>query len=223
MRLQLTVFWKAAATVIALLPHHARAADTPRTLLENLTHLRPEGPREWEEFPEQPQAHQLELTFTGVPNEREQTLRLRQQDVKETWRIELNGKHLGDLNRDENDMVVYFAIPPGTLAESNTLTIEQQISRRAVPDDIRVVELVLDPRSLSEALADATIEVTVFDADNGRPTPARITIQNEQGALQTVQAEDTPTLAIRPGTVYTADGRARFTLPAGTYTNFNLK
>src|SRR5690606_35064229 len=120
---QCTALWTTAALIIALIPHRAAAADAPRTLLESLTHLRPEGPREWEEFPEQPQAHQLELTFTAAPNEREQTLRLRQQDVKQTWQIELNGKELGHLHRDENDMVVYFAVPPGTLAESNTLTI----------------------------------------------------------------------------------------------------
>lgn len=207
-----------AFLVIALLPHPAAAADTPRALLEGLTHLRPAGPREWEEFPQQPHAERLELPFEAAVNDAEQTLRLRQQDVKQTWRIELNGKHLGDLHRDENDMVVYYAIPPGTLAESSTLTIEQQISRQAIPDDIRVGEIILDPRPLQEALAGAFVEVTVTDADTDRPIPARITILNEKGALQMVQAEDSPTLAVRPGTVYTADGRARFSLPAGTYT-----
>src|SRR5690606_21993278 len=112
-----------ALLLVALLPHPAPAADDSRTLLEGLTHLRPEGPREWEEFPEQPDAQRLERTFDTVANDAEQTLRLRQQDVKQTWRIELNGKHLGDLHRDENDMVVYYVIPPGKLAESNTLTI----------------------------------------------------------------------------------------------------
>src|SRR5690606_14746663 len=69
-----------------------------------------------------------------------------------------------------------------------------------------------------QALTDAAIEFTVIDSGTGRTTPARITILNEQGALQTVQTEGSPTLAVRPGTVYTADGRARITLPAGTYT-----
>lgn len=209
---------QSAFLVLVLLPHPASAADGPRTLMESLTHLRPEGPREWDEFPEQPDAQQLEFTFDAASNDAEQTLRLRQQDVKQTWQIDLNGKNLDQLHRDETDMVVCFAIPPGTLTQTNTLTIQQQVGRQTVPDDIRVGEITLDPRPLSEALADATVEVTVTDGDTRRPTPARITIQNKQGALQTVQTEVTPTLAVRPGTVYTADGRARFTLPAGTYT-----
>jgi hypothetical protein len=218
MRYQSAPGWVVAAIVFVLLPHQTRAADAARTLLEDLAHLRPEGPREWEEFPEQPDAQRLELTFDAAASEREQTLRLRQQDVKQAWRIELNGKHLGDLHRDENDMVVYFVIPPGTLAESNTLTIEQQPGRRTVPDDIRVGEILLDPRPLSEAIAGSFVEVTVTDADTDRPTPARITILNDRGALQAVAAHNAKTTAVRPGTVYTANGKALLVLPAGTYT-----
>ena len=48
------------------------------------------------------------------------------QDVKQTWKVLLNGKDLARLRPDENDMVVYVSVPAGALhAGENRLVIEQ--------------------------------------------------------------------------------------------------
>ena len=187
-------------------------------LVERLHHLRIDGPREWSEFAETPSADHLEVKFEARPNESPQTLRIRQQDVKQTWRVLLNGKQLGRLRVDENDTVIYFAVPPATLVDGeNVLRIEQE-ARRQTPDDVRVGEIVLDSRTMNEVLAEATVEVEVRDAKTGQTIPSRLTVLNDDGALQTPAAESNDHLAVRPGIVYTSTGRAKFGLPAGDYT-----
>src|SRR5205085_547593 len=121
------------------------------------------------------------------------------------------------LQTDENDTVIYLPIPPGgLLAGENRLTIEQ-VGR--IADDIRVGEIKLDDRPLSRVLNEATVEVTVQDAERkDRPIPCRITVLNAQGALMTVGASSGGQLAVRPGVLYSGDGKARFGLPAGDYT-----
>ena len=57
----------------------------------------------------------------------------RQQDVKQTWRVWLNQKELGKLVLDENDTVVYFAVPPGGMSDGdNTLLIEAASQRPTI-------------------------------------------------------------------------------------------
>jgi hypothetical protein len=50
--------------------------------------------------------------------------------------------------------------------------------------------------------------------------PCRITVLNDQGALMTVGAAPVDRLAVRPGILYTRDGKARFGLPPGEYSLF---
>jgi hypothetical protein len=110
-------------------------AAEPLVLTGRLHHLRQEGPREWTQFPQQPEADHLELKFEAPKSAGEQTLVLRQQDVKQTWLVRLNGKEVARLPIDENDMRVYFAIPAGTIAEGqNVLRIEQAGGKKQ-PDD----------------------------------------------------------------------------------------
>ena len=91
-----------------------------------LKHLRVGTQREWANFPAQPDAESLVLKFDSHKNQTEHTLTLRQQDVKQTWRILLNGKELGRLHRNENDMRVNWPVPAGSLVDGeNTLTIQQ--------------------------------------------------------------------------------------------------
>ncbi len=184
-----------------------------------MRHLRIAGAREWSAFPERPDAARLEVRFDAPPNPGEQTLRLRQQDVKQTWTVTLNDRELGRLTGDENDMVVYFRVPAGTLrGADNLLEIEQDVSRQQTPDDIRVGEVALDPRPLVAVLGEARLEVRVEDDREGGGLPSRLTVVDRNGALQTVGAESNDRLAVRAGTVYTADGNAGFGLPAGEYT-----
>lgn len=50
------------------------------------------------------------------------------------------------------------------------------------------------------------------------PVPCRLTVLSARGALATTGATSTDRLAVRPGVIYTADGTAKFGLPAGEYT-----
>ncbi|MBI1353599.1 MAG: hypothetical protein GC160_04580 [Acidobacteria bacterium] len=196
----------------------ALAAPAAEIVLEpSLRHLRVDGPREWANFPQKPDAASLEISFDAAPNAGPATLRLRQQDVKQAWAVTLNGAELGRLDVDEADRVVYFDVPANTLrATGNTLQVQQLTARTLVPDDIRVGEIILDGRPRAAVLGEATVEVSV--TESGRPVPARITVTNSEGALQTVAADPSELLAVRPGVIYAGAGRARFRLPAGAYT-----
>ena len=208
-RLILCVY--AAATML-----NGTASADQTTISDRMHHLRAEGPREWSNFPEQPEAAELEILFGATANATPATLRLRQQDVKQQWEVVLNAKVLGRLHVDENDMIVYFDVPAGTLVDGeNTLVVRQ---RGKQVDDIRVGEVVLDDRP-PEAVRffDSQMRVTVVDQNSKRPTPSRITVLSASGALQSVVAH-AEHLAVRPGIIYTSTGEAYFGLESGKYT-----
>ncbi len=184
-----------------------------------LHHLRIEGPREWSEFPLTSEGPLLEKSFQATENASAYSLRVRQQDVKQRWDISLNGKQLGSLPVDENDMVVYFEIAAGTLVNGeNTLRIEQPQHAQPVVDDVRVGEISIDSRPRLSVLNAAIVKIQVVDEGNQEPMPARITIVDRSGALQTTGAASGKELAVRPGTVFTSTGIAEFGLPEGRYT-----
>ncbi|HKB04571.1 MAG TPA: CehA/McbA family metallohydrolase [Gemmataceae bacterium] len=197
--------------------HRSGAAET--VLDARLHHLRNGSEREWADFPEKPEAQALTVRFQAAANAGERALRLRQQDVKQTWRVLLNGKALGQLVTDENDTVIYLPVPVNRLADGeNVLRIE---AASKVADDVRVGEITLDDRPMAEVLNEATVEVTVLEhRPPAKPVavPCRITILNRDGALMAVGAKSDRRLAVRSGVIYTADGLARFGLPAGEYT-----
>ena len=200
-------------------PDACRAAEPFIFEATKLYHLRAAGPREWSEFPKVPESSSLELEFRATRNSSPWTLALRQQDVKQKWIVVLNEKQLGRLTIDENDMVVYFEIPDGTLTErKNTLRISQPSSPPSLVDDIRVGEVHIESRGMMEVLGEATVKIEVVDAETRALSPARITIVNSSGALQTTGARSSQHLAVRPGTIYTSTGAACFGLPAGQYT-----
>ena len=208
----------ASSVLLEILPPACSAAPdaAPQVLTEKLYHLRIAGPREWSDFPEQPEASHLELKFTAKKNGTEAALFLRQQDVKQGWRVLLNGEKVGGLVADENDMVVALPIPVGKMKDGdNVLHIEQE---GKLADDVRVGEIVLHPRPVKEVLAQAGVQVELRDADSGERLPGRLTIVTEAGALQTVGAASSKTTAVRPGVVYTSTGKAEFGLPPGKYT-----
>jgi len=195
------------------------AAAEPIAIQPRLVHLRNDPQREWSSFPEKPEAVFLEAKFAATANVGEFALRLRQHDVKQAWRVVLNGKPLGELVRDEADLVIYFPIKPESLVDGeNTLRIESPARGPQNADDIRVGEIRLEPRPLAEALSEATLEIEVIDEVAKTPIPARITIADANGSRQTTAAASSDWLAVRPGVVYTSDGHARFGVPAGKYT-----
>lgn len=192
----------------------ANAAE--RVLTPRLHHLRAAGTREWSDFPAQPEAPKLTFTFQSDANPREWSLRLRQQDVRQTWKVLLNGKELVRLPTDENDLVIYVPVPAKALAAGeNTLSVEQV---GVTADDVRVGEISLVDRPVKDTLSAATVEIKVIDADQKTPLPCRLTIVNKQGARVTVGAASQGQLAVRPGVIYTGNGQARFGLPPGEYT-----
>jgi hypothetical protein len=86
-----------------------------------------------------------------------------------------------------------------------------------------VVAAILAPAAVAgsaRALDEAHLYVAVRDADSQADLPCRITVVDERGALAEFSHSGTTDLrhAIRPGVVYTADGRARLGLRAGRYT-----
>jgi hypothetical protein len=202
---------------IALLICVPPLSGKERILDPTLHHLRFGNVREWSDFPEKAEGPSLTIRFQAEANATEWTLRLRQQDVKQTWKVLLNGTERGRLIPDENDQVIYFSLPPeAAIAGENTLKIEQV---GQTPDDIRVGEITLDDRPLSKVLSECTVEIGVADSDHkDHPLPCRLTILNAQGALMTVGAKSNDELSVRPGVIYTSKGRASFGLPAGKYT-----
>lgn len=197
-------------------------ADEPvaENLLEpRLIHLRSAAPREWSDFPEQPDAARIDIEFRSATNPVEWSLLLRQQDVKQAWRVSLNDKPLGELVRDENDTSIALAVPADALNEGiNRLQISARSNAADLSDDIRVGDIRLVPAPVREVLSPAVLDVDVRDSDTRQPTPCRITIVNADGALQVLGIASSDELAVRPGVVYTSRGRARIELPAGEYT-----
>ncbi len=200
----------------------ADEASPKRTIIEpKLLHLRSGVDREWSEFSETPHGQRLEVAFASTRNAIEQALFVRQQDVKQAWTVSLNGKKLGALTIDENDMVVTFAIPADGLVDGdNSLRIEPPAGNKPASDDIRVGEIEIANRPVREALREATLNVGVVDADSKQPLPCRITVLNARGAMQTLGAESNDHLAVRPGMAFTSTGSATLGVPAGRYTIF---
>ncbi len=193
-------------------------ADSPQILDDQLHHLRIEGPREWDDFPEVPEASSLVIQFDAVENSEPATIQLRQQDVKQNWSVLLNDVKLGKLSTDANDMVLYYEVPAKSLHNGNNeLKIEQVISKRSSPDDIRVGQIVLHQQSREKVLAESSLEMDVIDTQNNKPTPCRITIVRADGAMPAIGTASNTHLAIRPGTVYTSTGKAKISFPAGEY------
>ena len=191
-------------------PHVVQA----QSILQRPVHLGIAGQPEWESFRGNPPAGEsLNLTFAAQPNTDEFSLLVRQADVKQDWQVEINGTRIGPLIRMEADLVHVLPVPPGTLrAGTNTLRVHSTTPS----DDVLIGDVRLEPVPVARLLT-ASLRVRVTgDAD--QPIPARVTIVDTDGALTPLQA--TPAsgpAAVRPGVVYTGNGRVDVKLLAGTY------
>src|SRR6185436_16012932 len=76
----------------------------------------------------------------------------------------------------------------------------------------------IDQRPPSQALSEATIDITVRDAETSAPLPCRVTIVDSKQHLAAIVRLSSSPLAVRPGVVYTGCGKARIGLPPGEYT-----
>ena len=204
--------------LLAFASFAAALAGPVQVLNDQRVRLGVAGAPEWENFAgDPPKANRFELRFQAKPNAADETLFIRQDDVKQGWPIELNGKRLGELFRMEADLVHAISVPAGTLRSGgNVLTFVPPLE----PDDIVLHEIALDHRGRDAAIGEATLTVKVLDLD-GQPLPCRITVIDANGALAPLIATATePVLAVRPGVAYTGDGHARLGLRAGRHTVF---
>lgn len=205
----------ALAFVLTRLATRADAVAEERVLDQRIHHLRSGSQREWSEFAAEAEGANLRVVFAAEVNAAPVTLRIRQRDVKQTWRLRLNDRDLGSLPNDECPMTTFWEIASGTLKNGeNTLLV----SGSGPSDDVEIGDVRLIDQPRERALSAATVRVRVIDKDTGQPLPARVTVVDGHGSLCSVGAESSSRLAVRPGVVYTADGQAEFGLPEGDYT-----
>ena len=191
--------------------------DAQQQMLDSSMHYIRNGDKpEWQEFNGRTPLKEFTIDFHAFENLSEQTLQLRQYDVKQSWQVVLNGNKLGTLVADMNDMIVYLVVPPKALHSGiNTLQISPASK---VADDILVGEIILHKGKQNEVLHEASIGLEVVDKKSNDSIPCRITITNRAGVLQMVAATSKNQLAIRPGSIYTINGKITLGLPAGEYT-----
>ena len=202
--------------VIATLLGSSAVAADPQLIESKLIHLRSRPEPEWSGFSEVSPT-QWKVTFSASKNSSEFSLFLRQQDVKQAWAVSVNSKRIGELYRDENDMVTGLAIPAETLKDGDNVLLIEATSPKTPTDDIRVGSLRLYSQPLKEVLSSATLDITVT-SNTHDPLPCRITVVNADGSMMTLGTVSNDELAIRPGTIYSSTGRAIVRLPVGQYT-----
>ena len=200
---------------VSLLLPAVKCLSQVRTLDNAFHHLRNGDIREWSGFPLHAESEELIVIFSGSPNNSEQTLILRQYDVKQNWQVFLNNNLLGSLVEDEKDLLTYLPVKPGAVRDGQNII--RIAAKNTVSDDIRVGEVFLNSRPMKSVLSESTIDLEVID-ENDQHIPSHLTFIGENGALQTVSGAAHDGLAIRQGHVYSASGKVSITLPAGTYT-----
>jgi hypothetical protein len=212
----MTPIWSAVLGLLALLLlvlQSAPAADL--VITGRMHHLRSGAEREWAEFPERAEGTQLVAAFQAKPNHREQTLRLRHRDLKQSWIVLLNGKEIARLPTNEADTITYWPVPAGVVGDgANELRIR---CADGTSDDVAIGEAMLIDRPREEVLSDATVDVSVREEPGGRATPSRITVADTHGTLVSLGNVSDPQHAVRPGVVYSGSSEVRLKLPAGRY------
>lgn len=169
---------------------------------------------EWSIFEgRKPQGTELRLKFDSKQNSREQTLFIRQDDVKQDWSVTLNGQKLGQLFLMEADLIHTLSIPPEGLRDGVN---ELHISSKSSTDDVLLHAVSIADDSRTNTITGGPLQVGVTDA-GGKGLPARITITDSKGSLAALHVADTNSAA-RPGVVYTGDGTAKVFLIPGEYT-----
>lgn len=217
-------FFLLSATAL-LSPGLPRAESAPgsTTLSSQLLHLRSGDVPEWEEYANRtPNGRRWEIHFASKPIAAPSTLFIRQNDVRQDWLVELNGKRLGRLFLMEADLVHTLTVPAGTIRDGTNLL---SIVPPKENDDIFIGEIRLDPRPPTDAVGEATLSVEVNDGADGSPLPCRLTLVEQNGTLAPLVAvtNGTPSpspLAVRPGVAYTGNGKVLMGLPSGTYTAY---
>lgn len=203
-------------------PSSLANSASPRTVLEpRWRHLRQLETREWDSFAETCEDRRAVVRFEAQRNAAPGTLWWRQADVKQAWKVTLNGQAIGELTRDEADLIASCEVPAGALRDGpNELVVECATLAPGTADDIRWGELAFDPRPPDRAWCGARLNIRVVEESSNRPLPARITIVDPRGARAVLATRSSKSLAVRSGVAYTADGLAELELPPGRYSVF---
>ncbi|MDA9962961.1 CehA/McbA family metallohydrolase [Opitutales bacterium] len=199
-------------TVFVLCPCFAWAKIT---VTEKIFHLGTKGLPEWAEFSgKTPHGRNLSVSFESKANEKEATLFLYQDDIKQGWRVSLNGKRLGNLERFEPKVLHSLKVPAGTLKDGqNKLAVEAPTA----VDDIFVGGAFIELDPLDEVLSQCFLEVSAFDKKTSAPLPCRFTITDTKDFLMPLQVKSSLRLAVRPGVVYSMDGKCKVGVLPGEY------
>lgn len=196
----------------AVLP--AQSADV--VIDGRMHHLRSGQVREWASFPVTAEGPALVVAFAARTTGGERTLRLRHRDLKQAWRVLMNGTEIARLPPDENDMITYWSVPAGVVKDGpNELRVAGPTG--GASDDVMVGEIALLDRSRTVALSEGRLSVSVTDKTSGRALPSRVTFTDERGVLMASGSASGEHSAVRPGVVYTSTGRTEIALPAGRY------
>src|SRR5207247_2816764 len=146
------------------------AAALGQVITDRAHHLRSGEQREWDDFPERAEGREWVVRFAGSKNAAERTLRLRQRDVKQAWRVRVNGRGLGTLIQDEAQIVNYLPVPAEALHDGeNELRVSCEGGQGGPSDDVALGEMELIDRPRAEALGEASLSVEVVDGDGGKP------------------------------------------------------
>jgi hypothetical protein len=176
------------------------------------------GGREWDTFPEVAEGREWVVSFEAKDVAGERTLRMRQRDVKQAWRVRVNGTPVGVLAQDENEMVSAWAVKAGVVrAGRNELRVSCEAGEKTPADDVRVGEAELVDAPLARALGEATLKVELVDGDSGERTPGRVTVVDGRGGLWTMAGGSGERCAVRPGVLYVGDGCTTVGLSAGKF------
>src|SRR5687767_2764684 len=112
------------------------------TLLDESTHLGT-GTPEWSIFEGTTRLAEPRWTtlFNASQNDRDHTLIIRQDDVKQDWTITLNKKPIGSLFLMEADLVHVVPIPAGALRDGeNELNIYSKAADDIILQSISIVD-----------------------------------------------------------------------------------
>ncbi|MCC9599539.1 CehA/McbA family metallohydrolase [Stieleria sp. JC731] len=181
-------------------------------------HRRTGSQQEWLRFPVDCEGDRLAVEFDGEANETVQTLLIRQSDVRQVWKVLLNGTEIGRLQQDENDLCSIFKVDKGRLVDGkNLLSIEGQGEQT---DDVLIGPVRLSKSSPEIYQTEASVNVVVRDAAQKEAVPCRLTIVDQDNCLVPVHVDNGHGIAVRTGVVYTGSGQAKVDLPAGRYRLF---
>jgi hypothetical protein len=170
----------------------------------------------WQDASPQPKGKRLEINFDARANSTEFVLAIRLRHVDDRWRLDLNGRRLGELRRGLEPQIGFFILAPGALKDGqNELAIVPV--RTNSTDDIAVGPIAVYEQTFRDVLKLQPVAVSVADKRTGKAVPARITITDLKEQPVEVFYADRTNTATRLGTIYSRGEETEFELPQGDY------